>query len=211
VKISHVLSLIREDWCRHDRDWTYPGFRALAMYRFGRWQVQLVGSDVATRIKRRLSRRVYTSLHRFVRNVYGIELHNTADLGRRIYIPHQGGIVIARYATIGDDCIIRQNVTVGSTERGVSPEEAPRIGNGVELGAGCVILGRVTLGDGARIGANVVVYSDVPAGASVMVQSARMLFAAKATAFPPASSRGPVIASEILDQAQDGLDAHGRT
>ena len=94
--------------------------------------------------------------------------------------------MIARYGTIGDDCMIRQNVTLGRAGRGVGPEEAPRIENDVELGAGCVILGRVTVGEGARIGANVVVYSDVPAGAAVMVQSARVLFAAKATEFPPA-------------------------
>ena len=186
MKFSQVLSLIREDWYRHKKDWTRPGFRALVMYRIGRWRHELSGSDIATRIKRRVSYMLYKSFHRFVRNIYGIELHSTANLGRRIYIPHQGGIVIARYATIGDDCIIRQNVTLGSAGRAVSPEEAPRIGNGVELGAGCVILGRVTVGEGARIGANVVVYSDVPAGAAVMVQSARMFFAAKATAFPPA-------------------------
>ena len=186
MKLKNVLPLIREDWHRHGGDWTRPGFRALAMYRIGRWQHQLEGSELSTRIKRRVFGWLYRLLHRFVRNIYGIELHKTADLGRRIYIPHQGGIVIARYATIGDNCIIRHNVTLGNAGRGVLPEEAPRIEKDVSLGAGCVILGRVTVGEGARIGANVVVYSDVPAGATVMVQSARVLFAAKATGFPPA-------------------------
>jgi serine O-acetyltransferase len=75
---------------------------------------------------------------------------------------------------IGDDCVIRQNATIGALG-GERPLEAPRLGRGVQVGVGAVILGPVTIGDGARIGPNAVVMTDVPAGATVFVNPPRMM------------------------------------
>ena len=103
-------------------------------------------------------------LYRHIRNHYGIELPYTVQLGRRVVIEHQGAIVVHGNCRIGDDCIIRQGVTLGN-RRLDEPDAAPILGDGVNIGAGAKILGLVTIGDGAQIGANAVVLRDVPAGA----------------------------------------------
>ncbi|MDP1025585.1 serine acetyltransferase [Sphingomonas sp. KR1UV-12] len=101
---------------------------------------------------------------RWCRNVYGIELPYTCTVGQGVVIEHQGGIVIHGATVIGDRCIIRQNCTLG-VRRLDRLDDAPILMNDVHVGAGAVILGRVTIGAGAAIGANAVVLTDVPAGA----------------------------------------------
>lgn len=162
---------VHEDWIAHGCDWTKPGFRAVALYRFGVWR---------KRVKPRLLyiplSVLYHLCYQHVRNVYGIELPFTAQLGRRVIIEHQSAIVIHGNAMIGDDCILRQGVTLGNRymER---PLEAPRLGQRVNVGAGAKILGAVTVGDDAQIGANAVVLSDVPAGATAVGVPARIILA----------------------------------
>ena len=122
-------------------------------------------------------------MFRYVRNHYGIELPLTASVGRRVLFGHQCGIVIHPYAIIGDECIIRHNVTIGGTtwERG---RETPTLGRGVSLGCGAVILGNITIGDRATIGPNTVVMTDVPADASVFVSPPRTFTLVRALAAP---------------------------
>ena len=104
--------------------------------------------------------------------VYGIELPWQANIGRRARFPHQTGIVVARDAVIGDDCVIHQNVTIGVTAHG---GRAPRIGNAVEIGAGAVVFGDVEIGEGAFIGPNAVVSTNVPPGARVVASPSQIL------------------------------------
>ena len=171
-----LARLIREDWEVNLRDWTQPGFRALAVHRFGTWAHQLRFRPI-----RAVLVRVHRTLFRYVRNHYGIELPLAALVGRRVQIGHQNGIVVNPNAVIGDDCIIRHNVTIGTTS--VSRiGEAPTIGRGVSLGVGAAILGGITIGDRASIGPNTVVIIDVPADTSVFVGTPRMLKLAKAPA-----------------------------
>lgn len=154
-----LVAIVREDWHAHGRDATRPGFRALAVYRFGVWRMSVRSSWLRWPLSVLYRRGYYRC-----RNVYGIELPFTAIVGRRLVIEHQGGIVIHGSTTIGDDCVIRQNCTLG-VRRVDRPGDAPTLHDRVELGAGAVILGAVTIGAGAAIGANAVVLRDVPAGA----------------------------------------------
>lgn len=154
--------LILEDWIAHERDWTRPGFLAMAVYRFGCWRM-----GVRPVVIRKLLSPVYYSLFRYVRNHYGIELPDTASIGRRVIIEHQGDIVIHGNACIGDDCIVRQGVTIGNRHP-ARPTEAPVLGKRVNIGAGAKILGAIIVGDGTNIGANAVVCIDVPAGATAV-------------------------------------------
>ncbi|MEG3857741.1 serine O-acetyltransferase [Microcoleus sp. herbarium12] len=149
---------IKEDWIAHGRDWTKPGFRAVAVQRFGVWRMQ-----VEPKLFRAPLSILYRSLYRKVRNTYGIDLPFTVTLGRRVVIEHEGCIVIHGYCVIGDDCIIRQGVTLGNRYLD-RPLEAPKLGTRVNVGAGAKLLGGISLGDGANIGANAVVLCDVPAG-----------------------------------------------
>lgn len=152
-----LWTLIREDLRSHGGDWTRPGFRALAVYRFGVWRMGL------PKLVRFPLSVLYRMMHRHVRNHYGIELDYATKVGRRLIIEHQHGITIHGCCVIGDDCIVRQGVTLGNKTLD-RPYDAPRLGDRVNVGAGAKLLGGVTLGDDAQVGANAVVLKDVPAG-----------------------------------------------
>ena len=154
-----VLSLwqqIKEDWIAHGRDWTKPGFRAVAVQRFGVWRMQL-----QPKVLRAPFSIIYRALYRKIRNNYGIDLPYTVQLGRRVVIEHQSCIVVHGYSAIGDDCIIRQGVTIGNRYREY-PLDCPQLGARVNVGAGAKILGNLTIGDDVNIGANAVVLADIP-------------------------------------------------
>jgi serine O-acetyltransferase len=160
---------VAEDYEVNGREWTRPGFRAVFMYRFGVWRM-----SIRSKIIRAPFSMLYRMMHRRVRNKYGIELHFTAKIGRRFRIAHQGAIVIHDAAVIGDDCTLRQGVTIGAAGE-YSIDKAPVIGNGVSLGAGCMVLGKIEIGDGAIVGPNAVVMSNVPAGATATAMPARII------------------------------------
>jgi serine O-acetyltransferase len=160
---------IAEDYREHGRDWTKPGFRSLAVHRFGVWRMT---------VKPKALRAPLSLLYRFgfrrCRNRYGIELPYSAKIGRKVIIEHQGGIVVHGCTVIGDGCTIRQNCTFGIRDKS-DLDAAPVLGVGVDVGAGAVILGRVHLGDGAVVGANAVVLTDIPAGALAVGVPARIV------------------------------------
>lgn len=160
---------IKEDWEAHGRDWTKPGFRAVAIQRFGVWRMTL-----EPKLLRAPFSVLYRMLYRKVRNTYGIDLPYTVQLGRRVVIEHQGAIIIHGHCIIGDDCIIRQGVTLGNRYLD-RPLDAPKLGNRVNVGAGAKILGDVTIGDDAAIGANAVVVKDIPAGYTAVGIPAKLL------------------------------------
>jgi serine O-acetyltransferase len=165
-----LVAVLREDMIVHGRAWalTKPGFQALAVHRIGAW-VQQRAFPV------RLLLLPIAVLYYFVRNVYGIELPFRARIGRRVRIVHGGIVMVHARATIGDDCAIRQNVTIGGIRPERWTEQAPTIGNGVELGVGAVIIGKITVGDNAKIGPNAVVTTNVPPGATVFAPPARIV------------------------------------
>ena len=160
---------IKEDWITHGRDWTKPGFQAVVVQRFGVWRMQ-----IKSLIFRAPFSFLYRMFYRKIRNTYGIELPYTVLLGRRVIVEHQHGIVIHGNSVIGDDCIIRQGVTIGNRYLD-QPFEAPKLGKRVNIGAGAKILGNVTIGDDVCIGANAVVISDIPSGQTVVGIPAKII------------------------------------
>jgi serine O-acetyltransferase len=109
--------------------------------------------------------------HRFWSAVTGADIPLTSQIGGGLLSPHPNGIVVHPDARIGVNCLIFQQVTIGTGDaRGV-----PEIAGHVDIGAGARILGRVRIGPHARIGANAVVLADVPAGATAVGVPARQL------------------------------------
>lgn len=100
--------------------------------------------------------------------VLGVELPAQVEAGPGLRIRHGQGLVVNTGTTLGANVMLRHNVTIGNIRRGPGDTTAcPVIGDGVEFGAGAVVVGPITVGDGALIGANAVVSHDVPAGAVV--------------------------------------------
>jgi serine O-acetyltransferase len=97
----------------------------------------------------------------------GIEIHPGAKIGRRFFIDHGMGVVIGETAEIGDDVLIYQGVVLGGTTLD-KKKRHPTLGNNVVVGARAIVLGAITIGDGARIAAGSVVVHDVPSRATVV-------------------------------------------
>ena len=101
------------------------------------------------------------------RTITGIEIHPGATIGRRFFIDHGMGVVIGETAEVGDDVTLYQGVTLGGTSLNKGKRH-PTLGNRVIVGAGAQILGPIKVGDGARVGANAVVVTEVPPGVTMV-------------------------------------------
>lgn len=138
---------------------TYPGFHALLGHRL---------SNALYKAGWRVLARVVSQTARWFT---GIEIHPGATIGRRLFIDHGMGTVIGETAEIGDDVTMYQDITLGGTSPSVNSDAQrnkkrhPTLRDRVIVGAGAQILGAIVVGNGAKIGANAVVVSDVPAGA----------------------------------------------
>lgn len=134
---------------------TYAGLHALWAHRL---------SSFLHRHRLKLVARINSQVCRFFT---GIEIHPAATIGRRVFIDHGMGVVIGETAIIGDDVIIFHGVTLGGTGKD-SGQRHPIIGNGVLLSAHVQVLGPITIGNYAKIGASAVVLQDVPAHATAV-------------------------------------------
>lgn len=159
---------LREDWRIYGRDWTRQGMWVMVVYRFGNWRY-----GIRSRAIRVPFSFVYKLLRVISEILTGIELPCEVKLGRRFRIDHFGGIVISGDTVFGDDCVIRNGVTVGLRHTG--QRGAPVIGNRVDIGAGAKILGAIRIGDDVAIGANAVVITDVPSNSIAVGVPAKIL------------------------------------
>jgi serine O-acetyltransferase len=156
----------------------YPGVWALGYHRIAHW---LFKGELYF-----LARLV----NHISRMLTAIDIHPGAVIGRNFFIDH-GFVVIGETAEIGDDVTIYQQVTLGGTNPtdGVAGKRHPTLEDGVILGSGAQILGPITVGAKARIGANSVVTKDVPPGATMVGIPARSTLVAAeqaaATSFLP--------------------------
>lgn len=139
---------------------TYAGFWALFHHR------------IAHSLHRRGLRFPARAISQWSRFLTNIEIHPGATIGRRFFIDHGAGVVIGETAIVGDDVLMYHQVTLGGTSL-EKTKRHPTVGNNVLLGMGAKVLGNITVGDGARIGANAVVTRDVAEGATMVGIPAR--------------------------------------
>jgi serine O-acetyltransferase len=140
----------------------FKGYQAVQAYRVGHWLWQAGRIDLAYFVQMRVS------------EVFGVDIHPAATMGRGIMIDHAHSIVIGETAVVGDNVSMLHSVTLGGTgkEDGV---RHPRIGNGVLIGAGAKVLGNIEIGHCSRIAAGSVVLQDVPPCSTVAGVPARVV------------------------------------
>lgn len=141
----------------------YPGAWALGLHRVAhrlfRWRLYFLARLV----------------NHFSRFLTAIDIHPGATIGKFLFIDHGVGVVIGETALIGDNVTMYHGVTLGGTDpaNGVAGKRHPTISEGAIIGSGSQVLGPVTVGERARIGANAVVTKDVPPGAVMIGIPAR--------------------------------------
>ena len=145
----------------------YPTLADALLACIRRYQHHRAQPGVAAVALRRLARVQHWVLSKLTSSDIDIEV----CFGRNLRLPHPNGVVFHSHAVIGDDCMVMQQVTIGQLATG----DLPVIGSGVYIGAGAKVLGPVKIGDGARIGANAVVITDVPPGATAVGVPARIM------------------------------------
>jgi len=146
----------------------YPGLWALLFHRIAHWFYQK---------GLRFLPRFISGIGQFLTTV---DIHPAAQIGRRVFIDHGVGVVIGETAIVGDDVVIYQQVTLGGVSL-TKGKRHPTVGNNVVIGAGAKILGNITIGDDAKIGANSVVIKNVPPKTTAVGIPARVLQNEKST------------------------------
>lgn len=140
----------------------YPGFHARQFHRLAHalflWKVPFFP-------------RFISHISRFLT---GIEIHPGAKLGERVFIDHGMGVVIGETAEVGNDVTIYQGVTLGGTSL-QKVKRHPTLGNGVVVGVGAKVIGAITVGENARIGAGAIVIRPVPPNATVVGNPGRVV------------------------------------
>jgi serine O-acetyltransferase len=167
-ELSHVLT--RDPAARYRLEvlLTYSGVHAVLLHRL---------AHVLWNLKLKLIARMVSM---FSRLFTGVEIHPAAKIGEYFFIDHGMGVVIGETAMIGNRVTIYHGVTLG----GISTEKVkrhPTIEDDVVIGTGAKLLGPITVGKGARVGANAVVVKDVAAGDTVVGIPAQSVNAAKAS------------------------------
>jgi len=155
----------------------YPGLHAVWLHRV---------SHLLWRHRLRLLARV---LSHWVRWGTGVEIHPGARLGRRVTIDHGMGVVIGETAEVGNDVHLYSGVILGGVSRKPAKRH-PTIGDDVVIGAGTVLLGPIRVGNGARIGAGVVVRADVADGAVVLAPAPEVTVPGAEAGISPRTARG---------------------
>ena len=163
-----LLSLLAEDLATHDGKLFEQGFWAVAVHRFGNWRM-----GVRPKLLRAPFSVLYNVLYKLVEWTCGVTLPYTVRLGRRVRIWHHGGMIL-HAESIGDDVHIRQNTTFGVARRD-RLHELPTIEDRADIGCGAAILGAVTVGHDAVIGANAVVVKEVPPNSVAVGVPARVI------------------------------------
>jgi len=133
----------------------YPGLHALWWHRV---------ANFFYRHKCYFTARLISQVNRFFTQ---IEIHPGATIGRRFFIDHGAGVVIGETSEIGDDVLMYQGVVLGGTTL-YKKKRHPTIGNNVVIGSRAIVLGAITVGEGARIGSGSVVIKSVPPGSTVV-------------------------------------------
>jgi len=160
-----------------DKKWMLrePGLWAIWIYRFGQRADRRSDGVLKSALLF-----IYNVLAPIIHVVTGVRIPKGCRIGRGLRIWHFGGIFINENAVIGENCTLRQGVTIGNRQNG---DESPIIGDNVEVGVYAQILGSVRIGNNCRIGALTVVIDDMPDNSTAVGQKARIVQKGKPAGF----------------------------
>ena len=148
----------------------YPGVKAVAFHRVA----HLLHNFHVPLVPRIISE--------FSRWLTGLEIHPGAQIGSEFVIDHGMGVVIGETAVVGNRVVIYQGVTLGGVSL-TARKRHPTIGDRVVIGSGAKVLGNISIGDGARIGANAIVLESIPPNCTVVGPASRLLHKSDANSF----------------------------
>jgi serine O-acetyltransferase len=160
----------------------FKGFQAVQAYRIGHWLWKHGRTDLAYFVQMRIS------------EVFGVDIHPAARIGKGIMIDHAHSIVIGETAVVGDNVSMLHSVTLGGTGK-EDGDRHPKIGDGVLIGAGAKVLGNITVGHCSRIAAGSVVLHDVPHNTTVAGVPAKVI--GEAGCSQPSVTMDQLIAGEL--------------
>ena len=163
----------------------FKGYQAIQTHRFAHALWKAGRKDFALYLQSRASQ------------VFQVDINPACRIGKGILLDHATGFVAGETAVIGDNVSILQGVTLGGTGK-ADEDRHPKIGNGVLIGAGAIILGNIRIGECARVGAGSVVVKDVPPHVTVVGVPARIV-----------GEAGAPQPSAVMDQVASFLDSSG--
>lgn len=142
---------------------TQPGLHAILLHRVAHFLFN---------IRLTLIARIISGFSRFLT---GVDIHPGAQIGKRVVIDHGMGTVIGETAVVGDDVLLYHQVTLGGRGHDVKGKRHPNVLKGASIAAGAKIIGNITIGEYAKVGANCVVLKDVPCCATAVGIPARII------------------------------------
>ncbi len=140
----------------------YAGVRALSYHRFAQWLYKMHLKFLARLVSERARRKT------------GIEIHPCAKIAAGVFIDHGTGVVIGETAEVGEGTVIYQGATLGGTGKQTGKRH-PTVGKHCIISANSVVLGNITIGDYAKIGAGAVVLTDIPPYATAVGVPAKVV------------------------------------
>jgi serine O-acetyltransferase len=168
-KFSEDIARYKSMGHRGQQLWLNPAIWAITIYRFGNW-LYATNPFVLVRIPLKI---FYFFARMFSEVVMDMCLDPQATIGGGIYIAHIGGIHINPEAIIGSNCNLTHGITIGASAMG--RQGSPTVGNNVYIGTGATLVGKIKIGNGAKIAANTLVITNVPDGATVMGVPGRII------------------------------------
>jgi serine O-acetyltransferase len=181
-KFTEDLARYKVRGCRGKDLWLNPALWAIASYRLSHWLY--VDKPMAlVRIPLKL---LSFAAVKWCVVFLEMDLDPQAKIGGGLYIGHTGGVHINPGAVLGRNCDVAHRVTIGASAMG--RQGIPVVGDNVYIGTGATLLGNIKIGNGAKIAANTLVMSNVPAGATVLGVPGRIVMRAKQPEAPAATT-----------------------
>jgi serine O-acetyltransferase len=182
-KFSADVARYREKGSHGKELWLNPAVWAIGCYRLGSW-LYVAKPFLLIRIPLKL---VSFLANKFCEIFMEMCIDPHATIGEGLYIGHIGGVHINPQAVLGKDCDLAHRVTIGASAMG--RQGAPVLGDNVYIGTGATLVGKIKVGNGAKIAANTLVITNVPDGATVMGVPGRIIMR------PPRAPQSPVLSA----------------